>query len=806
LIWGGALYEIDRARESRLSEIDAAAVFQAQAFAENSLSAFKRLNEVLLDLRDYWDGNPQRFAELVRRRQAYLDDIAFQVAVIDRDGYMVFSNLAAPKERLYLGERKHFLVHRDSGADRLYISSPVKGKVSGKWSIQFTRPILEKGKFAGVLVLSVPPAALANFNDRLNLEEAAVSAMVRSDGEVMARQPDNDAHMGKFVTDAPYMGDDAPQSGNYARVAQLDGIERRYGFYSLPEYGMVFVVGHATEQVLGPYRDHREAVLMGSGAISVIVVLLLGLLFRTLEQRQHAERRLSDSQAMLRSAVDTIGEGFVIYDEKDRLAYFNDEYIGCYSKSADLLVPGASFEDIVREGVKRGQYRDAIGREDEWVAERLAIHRSGDTDMTQQLDDGRWMRIRERRTPEGFIVGFRIDVTELFLAKEAAEAANEAKSRFLATMSHEIRTPMNGILGMAQLLLQNGLNEQERRDYVRTILTSGQGLLSLLNDILDLSKIEAGKLEMSQAVFSPSQLLDETVKLFSGSAVAKGLGLSATWNGPAGYAYRGDPMRLRQMLSNLVSNAIKFTSVGSVQITATEVTAREGGAQLEFAVADSGIGIAEEKQALLFLPFSQADSSTTREFGGTGLGLSIVRKLAELMGGEVGVESRRGEGARFWFRVRVERLARGSEMRATERPAPAAGKAWGEGREVLVVEDHPINRRVIEAMLTRQGLHVTCVENGAAALERLAEGPTPDLVLMDVQMPVMDGLTAVAELRRRERENGCQHLTVVALTAGAFTEDREKCFAAGMDDFLAKPLDQVELLAILDKWLSTAEA
>lgn len=247
---------------------------------------------------------------------------------------------------------------------------------------------------------------------------------------------------------------------------------------------------------------------------------------------------------------------------------------------------------------------------------------------------------------------------DLLKAKEAAESANIAKSRFLATMSHEIRTPMKGVLGMAQLLLMDEtMDDADRKEYAQTIYNSGQTLLALLNDILDLSKVEAGKMELSSAPFDPRQLIDETLRLFAPAAREKGLSIAAEWRGPPGIRYAADVARLRQMLGNLAGNAIKFTSAGFVRIEAAVVRETAQRAWLEFSVSDSGIGLSPEQQTRLFQPFSQADSSTTRQYGGTGLGLSIVRSLAQLMDGTVGVESQPGKGSRFWFRVGVGLLA-----------------------------------------------------------------------------------------------------------------------------------------------------
>lgn len=385
-----------------------------------------------------------------------------------------------------------------------------------------------------------------------------------------------------------------------------------------------------------------------------------------------------------------------------------------------------------------------------------------------------------------------------------AQAANLAKSRFLATMSHEIRTPMNGILGMAQLLLTPNLAHQTQADYVRTILASGQTLLNLLNDILDLSKIEAGKFQLESSVFEPAQIVMDIQLLFSGAAKAKNLQLECVWRGNAQARYQSDAHRLRQMLSNLVGNAVKFTKQGLIGIEGREIERDDATALLEFSVRDTGVGIAADKLALLFKPFSQADSSTTREYGGSGLGLSIVRNLARAMGGDVGVESELGQGARFWFRVRV-----GVQQDNSETAHAPAGHGTVQAQaslqgHVLVVEDNLVNCMVIEAMLSQLGVAQTVAHDGQQAVDALLRGERPDAILMDLQMPVLDGYAATQRIRQWEAENALSRLPIIALTADAFEENRQQCLAVGMDGFLTKPVAIEDLKRALAQWLSSA--
>ena len=517
--------------------------------------------------------------------------------------------------------------------------------------------------------------------------------------------------------------------------------------------------------------------------------------------RREALERAEQAEQTLLTAIDSIEDAFVLYDADDRLVLANSRYKQFYALSADLLEPGMRFEDIVRIGAERGQYADAIGRVEEWVAERMAAHRAGDQEVEQRLNDGRWLKISERKTPDGGTVGFRVDVTELKRTQEAAEVANQAKSRFLAMMSHEIRTPLNGVLGALGLLEDHRLAPEQQR-FVDIARKAAENLLGIINDVLDVSKMEADRLDLEPAICDLPLIVDDVVDLLEPRAVEKGLGLVAERDPALPQHVVADPARLRQILINLVGNAIKFTERGGVSVRVDEVDREGARVTIRFEVVDTGVGIAEADVAYLFEEFWAGQGARTGNMAGTGLGLAICQRLVEMMGGRIGAHSVPSYGSTFWFEIPCEVPSPEDLQASLVDGRGGDGDAVDVGivgKRLLVAEDNSANQLIIRAMLERLGAQVDVAANGLEAVEAVRSRPY-DLVLMDINMPELDGIGATREIR--DLDPPASAVPIIAMTAHVMRGDREDMISQGLDDYLAKPVNRGELRAVLGKWLS----
>lgn len=534
--------------------------------------------------------------------------------------------------------------------------------------------------------------------------------------------------------------------------------------------------------------DHRLPQLSGeTGEIASSVNALAAELCVARErERERASSALQETEGLLSTAIEAIDEAFMIYDQNDRLVYANDRCREVYQRSADAIVNGNTFEQIVRTCAERGDYADLPTDIDTWVADALAQHRSGQRSSEFRTANGRWLRVVDRRTPKGHTVAFRMDITDLRLAREAAEAANQAKGVFVANMSHEIRTPMNGILGMTELLLLTPLTD-EQRDYAQTARQSAQALLTIINDILDFSKIDSGKLDIDAMEFDLRVMLNDISTLLGLRAEEKGVEFVCLVSPGVPSQVRADPGRLRQVLLNLVGNALKFTSRGEVTVSVSVVQAGNP-MQLRFEVRDSGVGIPAEKLPLLFTPFTQADSSISRTFGGTGLGLSISKRLVELMGGAIGVTSELGRGSVFWFDMPFEIVQAAGN--ADEQPsATSSTPSPLTGKRVLVVDDNATNLNLVGMLLRSWGCDAHVCDHAVDALAVLRQaqqsGNSMDAVIVDMHMPDMNGEQLGQAIKS---DPSLAHLPLMLLTSVAMRGDADRLLAAGFSAYLPKPV------------------
>ncbi|CAL75705.1 conserved hypothetical protein; putative sensor histidine kinase with a response regulator receiver domain [Bradyrhizobium sp. ORS 278] len=542
-------------------------------------------------------------------------------------------------------------------------------------------------------------------------------------------------------------------------------------------------------------------------------------------ERKQAEVAADQAQQLLLDAIEALTKGFVLFDKDDRFVLSNTRFREMFPGWATLMRPGISFTDLMRKAHDHGLVRPKGDGFEDWLERKRAWHLGGSRMIEHREINGRWIQSVDHRISDGGTVCLVTDITafktvqaeleqklayvqairsdleeqkreleatgaELRAARDAAEAANRAKSDFLAIMSHEIRTPLSGMVGMVDLLRGTSLNDEQKR-YTSLAKESADLLLQVINDILDFSKLEAGKLKSECIDFDVPSLVESAVSFMGEKARRRGLDLKVSFAPGLPQYLEGDPTRIRQVMLNLVGNAIKFTEQGAIEVHASHRELDDGAVDLRIEVIDSGIGMSQEIQAQIFDPFVQADTSISRKYGGSGLGLAICKQLCAIMGGSIGVESEPGRGSRFWFEARCQR------GEALALPAETVIEAVDRPLEILVAEDSPIIATLINSLLVKQGFKPTMVGNGSKAVAAVSQ-KSYDLVLMDVQMPEMDGISATEAIRRLPGPE--RHVPIIALTANALVGQRETYLAAGMNDYVTKPIQPALLFAAIRRW------
>jgi len=717
------------------------------------------------------------------------------ILLIGQDGLPVATALpVSRRRRLPLPSASSFAEVAARGGSVL-IGGPVLNANTGEWTLFFARNIVlpTLGPVMAVAEVPVPvvQSILSSAGESLGLRVT----LERDDGTLLASVPHDETRIGQKLI---------PPAAAIRLTTTSEPVQSRF------TQEMVFVAVRATlypaltvavtlevdTALKGWYADRSRAFLV-SGALGLMIMLVASALMVGLRQRERIEDERATARRTLENALESMSDGFVMFDPNDRLIACNSRYKDFYKISAPFIVPGALFDDIMREGALRGQYPQAQGDIETFVSDSKAFHRGNHPPMERLLPDGRWVLITERRTPDGGVVGIRTDITplkramqDLATARDTARAAGEAKSQFLARMSHELRTPLNGILGFSELLLDDPRLQDDQRDKIRNLNNAGKHLLELVNGLLDLSKIESGRMELASRAFPLQDVIQSSAALVAPDVTRKQLEFTLNLDPRLPKSVLGDATRLRQVILNLLSNAVKFTpSGGSIYFSAR----RKGSERLRIEVRDTGPGISPENQRLIFEDFVQIASMTQSEALGTGLGLAITSRLIKQMGGEIGCQSNSGAGSTFWIEIPLvvaEIPETVAELPGQDLSPPAAQKKL----RILVVDDVKANRDVAGALLVSLGHEVAFAGGGTEALQKI---PTEqfDLVLMDLQMPQMDGFDTARAIRAMPAPLG--EVPIFALTASVMPEQIAAAHDAGMNGHIGKPLSRNTLATAL---------
>ena len=805
VLWAGVLHSLATERAQAVQAAVQSTSNLSRAFEEHIVRSIKAVDQTLLYIRDSFEKDPASFdiAAWTRSTQA-LTDLTFQISLIDKNGIVRGTNLAPAGGRVDISDREHFRIHLDNPRDDLFISKPVLGRVSHKWSIQMTRKLMAvDGSFDGVIVVSLDPQYLSRFYDAVDLGRRGAVTLVGIDGIVRARasalSTQTNSALGRSLSGSRMAAVLARSpSGTFEERSPIDGIKRVYAFRAVRDFPLVVTVGIALDELLATHESNRRSYIAVATLLTALLLMVTALIFvrqarlaRAREQIRASEARSAQKSELLETTLEHMSQGILMVDANRRIQVCNRQAIEKLGLPAALIATNPAFDDLLRWQLQHGEFSDT-GNADEEALRRFVLS-GGMSDEPQMYErtrpNGTVLEVRSTPLPAGGVVRTYTDITArreneavLRAARDEAHRAARAKSDFLAMMSHEIRSPMSGLLGVLELLRGTKLDADQSR-MANILHSSSSALLGVLNDILDFSKIEAGALSIVPEATCLHYLVSDLVQPHTFSAASKGITLSVEFDSELPDRVQTDPLRLRQILDNLLSNAVKFTAGGEIGVR-VGTAPDDSEPKLRFTLRDTGIGMDADVLGRLFEPFMQADGSTTRNFGGTGLGLCISRRLARMLGGTLDATSRVGEGSVFTLSLPLIPCV----SSVLEQPEADAGKLHGSVRDahILVVDDDPSNRWLLQRQLELLGGKVDTAENGELGLKALSMSRI-DLLVTDCHMPRMDGVLLARAVRAAE-EPALSGLPIIGLTADVTSETRERCLNAGMTEVAIKPL------------------
>lgn len=842
-IWFGLYIKIESEKQIEIANAMKETSNLARSVEEHTLRTIMSIDQTALFLKYQYEQHPTAFdiPQYIKEGRLLQENIVL-LSICNEAGEVVASS-QVPMVVSNIKDREHFRVHQQRDTKQLFISKPVLGRSSGKWSIQMTRRINKPdGSFGGVVVVSVDPFYFTRFYSQLKLGQESVVALCGADKVVRARLAGTEVSLGQDLQNTEF--DDrltaAQAEGSFVIHSPLDRVKRIYSYRQLKEYPLVLMVGIAETEVLYELRQRAVSYYWVAGFFSlIIVVFLTGLLYSTLKQRQHARflRLLNDTslrtmhclqmeevlEEILYAANGITGsfDSFIVLlDRHEQIAQVRaaagvSRFLlerplrseCCLTKlvwqqEEIAVIDSCQQCPELLQGLSRGQSLQLVAvpllAAERRIGSLVIPLRQSERLTTQQVADLEQFAVLaatavERTRLHGLLSKElqerKAIQDELLAAKEAAEEANRAKSDFLASMSHEIRTPMNAIMGMTHILQETPLSTKQR-EYMQKIQEAAQLLLTIINNVFDLSKLEVGRLELQQANFKPHEIMAELSILFAPKAAAKGVELLFTMDEEVPACLSGDVFRFKQICINLLSNAVKFTQEGSIKVHLKVVSRSHRSLTLAVSVQDTGIGMSAAEKDKLFQLFSQADGSTTRRFGGTGLGLVISKRLVMLMGGSMRVDSQRNQGSTFTFTVP---FAYGEEQAAAASVQENTRTTVGT---ILLAEDNKINQAIVKKILRQAGYAVVITENGQLAAELALQGNYA-AVIMDIEMPILNGLEATQLIRQKKTKS---ELPIIGLTADERQERQRAALAAGMNEHLTKPVQPQQLLAALARF------